>query len=904
MRRSLTIFYKTPKNMGVAPRYDLWNEKYEPWEHMKRMGRLVGTGFYIPPEWYNHFRMFPPINHNFQQERTLNPQNQSEPTATGEATSSLSVERAAVREELGRKSRLLASEGMRYYNIFWVRKPLDRMEREYFVLRRKGIQHSTAIKKVLNAFYEEITAKRRVAAIQAEEAKLSGKFISMREAVVVMGVLSQLQRDQFSPHQAALLAKGQRERALHDDGIAVQMVRPATAAAAGIQGDADDGEAAAEAGLSPDALADVLAEEGETAAPTSHVTVAVSDAVDSIRRLKDLATDNTGDIHWYTGESPVVDLTEGESERTPTSPRPLIFYILGCRSQLRDDLFPLFFASLWFITGGMSEEERNAKGAAVEEDSSPEAVRLEHVPDYAALARLVGMDLESSPSSSVSHSALEDGQERSRSCASMSITSVMRAEAMLKKSLPLLRSGGATHVAFTKEDLQQIRDPEVLQFLEENSAMFKKYIKTASQCSPREPCVERRPKGLSAADVEAKISEFQKEIDTFITAVDDRGRSYRIHVESDGTLEVPLEDDAPFGSSDDEGVELDSDSDSERGDGAGLEQLAGTSEISRDVEEVEGSGGVEEVQEEELEAVPRTASRLTSNGSPPRVGAESPPTRRVRFSVPKASGRASKQKIKKRPILEAPTVRPLHDFLPAEDERIEELLRTDVEGTMGKRTQNPFVLSDAAATRLAELDKAIAKLEEVRGPLPPTSGRRYVLPAPQARPAPAPPSASASASTTQTLGNRYMEEMKERKKAEKIMSELNAAILRNQRELELLAQQAADDTPESVRRLRPEWAREVVPLATEEEREALLAAAREEEATAVRLGLESTGLPRDPYSSLLAELRDVSSRAQRLADEAEAEPLRVTLFDPDDMNDVEELGEPPENIRDELMEAI
>lgn len=314
MRKSFLLLYKTPKNMGVAPRYDLWNEKYEPWEHMKRMGRLVGTGFYIPPEWYNHFRMFPPVNHNFQQEKTLNPHNHSEATNDPLMSSSLTPERVAVRDELARKSRLLASEGMRYYNIFWVQKPLDRMEQHYLDMRRKGVQHNVAIKKVLEKFYNEITAKKRVAAIQAEEAKLSGKFISMREAVVVMNILAQLQEEQFSPHQASLLANVQRERS-HNEKAFYATVEEPEAASASTSSSGGNTSSASSVG-SPDALADMLSDDaGSGSGMPGEMKIKIHESgAESIRGLQDAATDYTGRADWYTGASPTISLMDDDND--------------------------------------------------------------------------------------------------------------------------------------------------------------------------------------------------------------------------------------------------------------------------------------------------------------------------------------------------------------------------------------------------------------------------------------------------------------------------------------------------------------------------------------------------------------------------------------------------------------
>ncbi|KAG5482966.1 hypothetical protein LSCM4_07175 [Leishmania orientalis] len=309
MRRSSWCLYKIPKNMGVAPRFDTWNEKYEPWEHLKRMGRLAGTGFYIPPEWYHHFRMFPPINHNFQQERTLNPHNASEPTQ--DDTDHLSAERVALRDELARKSRLLASEGMRYYNVFWVRKPLDRMERQYYELRRKGVAHSVAIKQVLQMFYDDLTVKKRVAAIQAEEAKLSGKYISMREATVIMGVLTQLQKEQLTPHQVTLLAKEKREKAQAGEAFAATVERTTEAVDGAAKGAAEGEEV-----MSADSLADLLSTETELDGDTPSISykVTIRDTEhDSVKQLQEAALDNTGRSDWYTGASPVLHMEEPSS---------------------------------------------------------------------------------------------------------------------------------------------------------------------------------------------------------------------------------------------------------------------------------------------------------------------------------------------------------------------------------------------------------------------------------------------------------------------------------------------------------------------------------------------------------------------------------------------------------------
>lgn len=206
LRRTPLQLHLEIRNKGVAPKYDTWSDKYDPWLHLRRMGKLVGTGFYIPPNWYNHFRMFPPITHSFKEEKTLNPYTVEE--VTQEQFNTLSDDRKAVREELARRSRSLAATGMRYFNIFWVEKPLDDAERQYYVLRKSsGLSHEAALKKVLGEFYESQALRRRSHMIQSEEAQMTGKFLTMREAMSVVQLLGDAQRLGLAPHQFSEIAQ-------------------------------------------------------------------------------------------------------------------------------------------------------------------------------------------------------------------------------------------------------------------------------------------------------------------------------------------------------------------------------------------------------------------------------------------------------------------------------------------------------------------------------------------------------------------------------------------------------------------------------------------------------------------------------------------------------------------------
>lgn len=307
IRRSAVLRFKMPKNLGVAPEFDTWNKKYEPHEHLRSMAKLAGTGFYIPPDWYQHFRMFPPISNNFLEEQTLNPHNQSEPT---QVRTELEANRAAVRDELGRRSRALASEGMRYYNIFWVQKPLDEMERAYYQLKGAGLSHEDAMKQALEQFHSKMSGRKRVAAIQAEEAKLSGNFITMREASSVLAALVHLEKKRATPHYAIGLAEKKAALAAEAPlkvGTArwvakapapTEIEKMAKEAAAG----ASPAEAAAADSGDADGLFSFLEDEsGKMVADVTDVTS------DSTSALREAATNSTGNGTWYGGASPRYD---------------------------------------------------------------------------------------------------------------------------------------------------------------------------------------------------------------------------------------------------------------------------------------------------------------------------------------------------------------------------------------------------------------------------------------------------------------------------------------------------------------------------------------------------------------------------------------------------------------------
>ena len=333
LRKSELSLHMMPRNRGMAPRWDAWSDKYDPWSHLRRMAKLVGTGFYIPPNWYNHFRMFPPIQHSFKEEKTLNPQTVEE--LTQEQFNTISDERKMVREELAKKSRTLASSGMRYYNIFWVEKPLDDAERQYYVLRKSnGLSHEEAIKKVLADFYEKQALRRRAHMIQSEEAQMTGKFLTMREAMSVVQLLGDAQRLGLAPHQFSEIASRTKARSSgssNSSSVSSSFEDQHFDSAANSTMDTRVEkelvtESSTSSSISADSLHDLLSGSGSEDATTKKTTnvqstqprskivdrIVVSDSSsDSIDGLKNLATSSTGKTDW-------LDEAEGHSPKYNT----------------------------------------------------------------------------------------------------------------------------------------------------------------------------------------------------------------------------------------------------------------------------------------------------------------------------------------------------------------------------------------------------------------------------------------------------------------------------------------------------------------------------------------------------------------------------------------------------------
>lgn len=309
-------WYKLPKNYHVAPAYDTWNEKHEAWVHLRKMSKLAATGFYIPPAWYQHFRMFPPTTHNFTEEKTQNPQNVGDETQTpANKLPGYSEARKELRTQLAKHAVSAATAGNRYLNQFFVRKPIDEMEHHYNDLTRRGVSHKEALRKVLTAYREKQAVRARTHLIQSEEARLSGKFITMREAVSVMQILNTVQVERFAPQDYAHLAAETKQHYLNDPLVSAQRVtrqvkkaKPTTTAdaTAAPVAAADAAAAPAEAATKPPVAPEATGDDDDT--ELIEEVIANPTPGDSLPKLRETARDGMETDMWYDGYSPNVQI--------------------------------------------------------------------------------------------------------------------------------------------------------------------------------------------------------------------------------------------------------------------------------------------------------------------------------------------------------------------------------------------------------------------------------------------------------------------------------------------------------------------------------------------------------------------------------------------------------------------
>lgn len=523
------------------------------------------------------------------------------------------------------------------------------------------------------------------------------------------------------------------------------------------------------------------------------------------------------------------------------------------------------------------------------ESSAPEEsqkIDLKNIPTYASLAKLIGFntgnDHDSNSHSEHFSTGSSSSFHQSSSCVSLSFSALMRAEASLNKKLPVVHGG--MHVEFTKEDLMRIKDPEVLEFFEKNGGLFKKYLKSKS--SPVAPSKET-PSSVSAADIQKKILEFQNEIETFITAVDDVGRTYKIEIDESGVVQVPIDDDTGLGE------EFDSEEiDTLRSD---HEEIVSTTEITPVKTGVaDGEGGASD-HEEVAPPRPPTPS-LDEVGRKTSDQEVVQQTDKTEYQMLIPSSRARKLKSKPQKTSKVATSKPLHAARPDEDERVELLLQQSKEELLGC---NPFYLSSDISCRVSKIDEELKVFQSARKSLPSPEVRHEISVSA------APFVTGNDRASTKALGDYYLHELKEAKKLERALHRSDAALLATREEFKQLERLSMDKIPDDILKMRPKWLSDHVALVSDAELHDALEEALEEDRKAMALNLVASERTEDPYSSLLDSVRSALARSEALTKEVESSPLELTPFDPEiSFSDSFELGEVPENIRDDIFTLI
>lgn len=476
--------------------------------------------------------------------------------------------------------------------------------------------------------------------------------------------------------------------------------------------------------------------------------------------------------------------------------------------------------------------------------------------------------------------------------ASLPLRSIARAEKDLRRHV--LLSSDATHISFSKDDIAQIHDPELLAFLEENSTLLSQSL-DGQRPQSGVPTQSDLPTALptSAADINAHILSLQAEIDTFITAVDNKGRSYRINLSEDGTLQVPVEDDSGAGSSSD-------------------------MESSEAEAEGEGEGEAPTVAKGEVETTSPTADvapitpvgserhRSSHRQTPPSTW-DDPPRGRVgnfrrrapRYQWPTGVARdhplrtaiqrtseatkGSERSIPEKPApaerAKAPPhhtralaqprmkVRRVRALLPEEEERIETLLGCN----FATPVANPFTISEVNQRRLAEIEVALERMQTVRGDTELRTATKEESTASSARRATS--STHTATSDANARGNAYMVQVLAEQTHKARLRRVNAELRRIHNDLEALAMAADSDLPESVFTLRPQWARERPALLSESEVLQMVEEARMEQSRAELCGLSALPIVTDPMAHLLRNLEETRLHALSVVEKADTEPL-------------------------------
>ncbi|KAG5509038.1 hypothetical protein JKF63_06045 [Porcisia hertigi] len=459
-------------------------------------------------------------------------------------------------------------------------------------------------------------------------------------------------------------------------------------------------------------------------------------------------------------------------------------------------------------------------------------------------------------SSRVRDAALRPGPMR------MPLSSIAKAEAALQKTVNL--SKGGLCAEFTVEDIRRIEDADVLRYLSTSSSAQAE-SNGGSKTFPVEG--SSVPAATTAIDIEAHMAALQKEIDTFITAVDNEGRTYEIRVGASGHVEVPIGDD-------DDGVSLPG--------GESDTVLVPTSDAAHVALSDEDAARAKRPPESTF-SLPASEATLSEADPAIRPGRRAFPSKplgptrpavhfnaRVRqqnrlcTSVPRTRPSQPRQLSTSKPP--SIPVHPQASLADGEEARVQHLLdQSNVAALM----INPFVPGEEMVQRLRGLEREVRRYEAVRG----VAVTESILQSLNDETNDAPHVAK----TATDLGNAYMLYAREQEKAAQQRRSVNERLRALQRRAEEVALAPADDLPSSIVALRPSWAQPTAPIVEEAQVQRLLEIAREEEVRAKEANLGGASPPptAEPLESLHRLMNDVCARATDLLATHESAPLAL-----------------------------
>ncbi|EPY18066.1 kinectin [Angomonas deanei] len=484
---------------------------------------------------------------------------------------------------------------------------------------------------------------------------------------------------------------------------------------------------------------------------------------------------------------------------------------------------------------------------------------------------------------------------------SMPLQTIAKSEKILKKNVPLLKKG--TQVQFSRADIENIHDKDILSFLQEHSQLFSKYLKDNAVSGRLNNVGATGEDGskTTTQEVTDKINNLQKEIDFFITAVDQEGNNYRIDLDEEGNVVVPVEED-------DFTLE-------EEGDNALLIESDADMEEEEEVEKNDTGDANDSVHDDDEEE--ETNYDISKN---PKVvrGARFPRQTQNKETKRATTGKTEaavkgKKKAKKPPLGESAssaTVKDPRTLTVEEDERVAALLTEDFNGESGESAtaKNPFVLDAATVDRLRQLDTALQRLRYIRG-----VQEKEEDPASDADEEGGDTTGTTTttedtAASRHAKGTAQMREAFKEAKRERKLNRINERLLKLQEEMEQLTLFSSSDTAEedALHALRPEWA-QAMPMIDEDEIQKLLVVAAQEEARAAEGGVAAeTTKESDAESYFMTNMKSNLTSAVRLLEESEQNPITRKEWSEEEIRQklIETYGEdffedpPPAEVKD------